>query len=118
MEIEKENTLHPTQTIWYVATDNLQVKQYAKKNYGDKVVFAEGEIIHSDKLDLKKIDSDQHQPHWNYLLYLEHSLLSQSDWLLLSSSTFSDTASAIGSPTTLTFPQCRDLVEKHQHGIT
>ena len=69
---------------WFLATDNNEVKQYALRTYPDKVV----------SLSVKVEHINVHEPTFEGMqgVLLDHFLLSECDFLVLSDSSFSKTA--------------------------
>lgn len=69
---------------WFLATDNEDVKQYALRMYPNKV----------ESLSVKLEHINVHEPSFEGMqgVLLDHSLLSECDFLVLSDSSFSKTA--------------------------
>ena len=69
---------------WFLATDNVDVKQYALRTYPNKVVSLSVKVEH--------INTDKPSNEGMQGVLLDHFLLSECDFLVLSDSSFSKTA--------------------------
>lgn len=89
---------------WFLATDNLDVKQFALRKYPDKVLTLSVEIEHIDKNEATNNGMQG--------VLLDHFLLSECDFLVMSDSSFSKTALGLNFHSTVvsTFGEkCRYL---------
>lgn len=79
---------------WFLATDNTAVKRYALKNYPLNIVTLDITAQHLKYTgSLNKTTSEAIEGMFGVLI--DHFLLSESDFLILSNSTFSKTAAAL-----------------------
>ena len=89
---------------WFLATDSLDVKQFALRKYPDKVLTLSVEIEHIDKNEATNNGMQG--------VLLDHFLLSECDFLVMSDSSFSKTALGLNFHSTVvsTFGEkCRYL---------
>ncbi|XP_031570727.1 uncharacterized protein LOC116305045 [Actinia tenebrosa] len=95
--------------LWFLATDNNRVKEYARKNFPGKVVTTNLTIQHLDilqknvkcrahvngsKLCNKSVNTSNTHQHTNGIIAMlvEHFILSECDFLIICDSSFSSTA--------------------------
>ena len=77
---------------WFLATDSLLVKDYARKHFAEKVIMAEYEPEHLDIFTVEKPPSDEGMMG----VLHDHFMLAECDFLVLSHSSFSGTALGVG----------------------
>lgn len=93
IEVESK-ILHPMkhtkngQTLWFLATDSPEVKDYARKYFPEKVITGENKPEHFD------IYKEGEKPSVEGMMAVlhDHFILAESDFLVLSESSFSKTA--------------------------
>ena len=86
-------------TRWFLATDNVLVKDYARKYYGKKVIMDNNNPEH---LDFHK-KHEKHSVEGMLGVLHDHYMLAESDYLILSESSFSNTAVGLGMHTSKTY---------------
>ena len=86
-------------TRWFLATDNVLVKDYARKYYGKKVIMDNNNPEH---LDFHK-KNEKHSVEGMLGVLHDHYMLAESDYLILSESSFSNTAVGLGMHTSKTY---------------
>ena len=96
---------------WFLATDGLLVKDYARKHFAEKVITTEEKPQH---LDIFK--KGRKPPSYEDMMGVlhDHLILAECDFLVLSKSAFSATATGIGlhSDKTYTFGEHCSLESK------
>lgn len=82
--VQTNKNVSHTDIKWFLATDNTEVKQYALRTYPNKVVSLAVKVEHINF----------HEPSMEGMtgVLLDHTLLSECDFLVLSDSSFSKTA--------------------------
>ena len=78
---------------WFLATDSLLVKDYARKHFAEKVITEENKPEH---LDLFKKDKKPISDEGMMSVLHDHFMLAECDFLVLSRSSFSGTAVGVG----------------------
>ena len=78
---------------WFLATDSLLVKDYARKHFAEKVITAEYEPEHLDIF--KNAEKPPSDDGMMGVLH-DHFMLAECDFLVLSHSSFSGTALGVG----------------------
>ena len=81
------------QARWFLATDSLLVKDYARKHFAEKVITEENKPEH---LDLFKKDKKPISDEGMMSVLHDHFMLAECDFLVLSRSSFSETAVGVG----------------------
>lgn len=81
-----------SRTRWYLATDSVFVKEYAMKYFSQKIITTESKPQHLDKYE------NGEEPLEEAMLNVihDHFILAESDFLVLSPSSFSKTAAGLG----------------------
>lgn len=82
--VQSNNNISHTDIKWFLATDNTEVKQHALRTYPDKVVSLAVKVEH--------INFREPSMEGMTGVLLDHTLLSECDFLVLSDSSFSKTA--------------------------
>jgi len=98
---------------WFLATDSLLVKDYARKHFAEKVITAESKPQH---LGISKNDGKPPSHEDMMGVLHDHLMLAECDFLVLSKSMFGTTALGIGlhSDKTYTFGEhCSLKSKKH-----
>ena len=104
------------QARWFLATDSLLVKDYARKHFAEKVITEKNKPEHLDFFkDGEKPLSDEGMMG----LLHDHFMLAESDFLVLSRSSFSWTAAGVGkhSSKTYTFGENCSLKSKEHFNM-
>ena len=96
---------------WFLATDSLLVKDYARKHFAEKIITAENKPQHLDIF--KKSEKPPSDEGMMGVLH-DHFMLAECDFLVLSESSFSRTAVGVGmrSSKTYTFGENCSLESK------
>ncbi|KAJ7391847.1 hypothetical protein OS493_016137 [Desmophyllum pertusum] len=79
------NKVNTRQTRWFLAADNVLVKDYARKHFAEKVITAENKPEH---LDLFKKGEKPPSDEGMLGVLHDHFMLAQCDFLVLSESSF------------------------------
>ena len=85
---------------WFLATDSLLVKDYARKHFAEKVITAENKPEHLDIF--KKGEKPPSDEGMMGVLH-DHFMLAECDFLVLSDSSFSRTAVGVGMRSSQTY---------------
>ena len=84
---------------WFLATDSLLVKDYARKHFAEKVITAEYKPEHLDIFKKGEKPSDEGMMG----VLHDHFMLAECDFLVLSKSSFSRTAVGVGMHSSKTY---------------
>ena len=85
---------------WFLATDSLMVKDYARKHFAEKVITEENKPEH---IDIYKEGEKPFSDEGMMGVLHDHFMLAECDFLVLSHSSFSTTAIGVGIHDTKTY---------------
>ena len=94
------NKVNTRQTRWFLAADNVLVKDYARKHFAEKVITAENKPEH---LDLFKKGEKPPSDEGMLGVLHDHFMLAECDFLVLSESSFGRTAVGLGMRSSKTY---------------
>jgi hypothetical protein len=86
-------------TKWFITTDSQRVRSAAMQRWADKILSTNATIMHVDRPDAKHWDNDGF-----FYTILEHAILTRSNHLIISRSTFGETASLAGHSSSHIYP--------------